>query len=66
MLFRSFKELCELDKQGYFIANDDMSTKTAGFFVAGDCRQKAVRQVATAVSDGAIAAVSAAEFVDKL
>ncbi len=61
-----FKELCELDAQGYFVTNDDMSTKTAGFFAAGDCRKKAVRQVATAVSDGAIAAVSATEYVDKL
>lgn len=62
----AFSELCDLDEQGYFVANEDMSTKTSGFFVAGDCRKKVIRQVATAVSDGAIAAVSAVEFIDKL
>ena len=61
-----FSSLCELDGQGYFVCNDDMSTKTEGFFVAGDCRVKKIRQLATAVSDGAVAALSACEYIDKL
>ena len=42
-----------------------MKTKTEGFFVAGDCRKKGMRQVVTAVSDGAIAGVNASLFVEK-
>lgn len=61
-----FKELSELDNNGYFIAGEDMSTKTEGFFVAGDCRVKKVRQLTTAISDGAIAAISACNYIDKL
>ena len=64
---KTFSAFCELDGQGYFVCNDDMSSaKTEGFFVAGDCRAKKIRQLATAVSDGAIAAVSACEYIDKL
>ena len=60
-----FAHLADLDERGYFIANEDMSTKTEGFFVAGDCRRKGMRQVVTAVSDGAIAGVNASLFVEK-
>ncbi len=60
-----FAHLADLDKNGYFIAKEDMSTKTPGFFVAGDCRQKGMRQVITAMSDGAIAALSASVYVEK-
>ena len=60
-----FADFAELDKQGYFIANENMSTKTEGFFVAGDCRKKGMRQVVTAVSDGAVAGVSASLYVEK-
>lgn len=61
-----FVNLATLDRQGYFIANEDMSTTTPGLFVAGDCRAKSVRQVATAISDGAIAAVSACRYIDTI
>ena len=44
------------DKSGYIIAGEDMTTNIDGVFVAGDIRVKHVRQVVTAVSDGAIAA----------
>ena len=60
-----FAHLAELDKNGYFLAADDMSTKTPGFFVAGDCRAKGIRQLATAISDGAVAAVSACNYIEK-
>ena len=61
-----FEHLAELDERGYFVANEDMSTKTPGFFVAGDCRAKIVRQVATAIADGAVAAVSACKYIDSM
>ena len=60
-----FAEFADLDEQGYFVVSEDMKTKTEGFFVAGDCRKKGMRQVVTAVSDGAIAGVNASLFVEK-
>lgn len=51
----------ELDLQdGYIVTNDKMETSVPGVYAAGDIRAKQVRQVATAVSDGAIAAINAA------
>lgn len=58
----SFKWL-ELDAQGYVITKEDMSTAFEGVFVAGDLRQKPLRQVITAASDGAIAANSAIKYL---
>ncbi len=60
----AFAELIDLDERGYVIASDNINTKTPGIFVAGDCRAKRVRQVTTAVSDGAEAGLAAASFVD--
>ena len=60
-----FSELVELDKNGYILVNEDLETKTPGLFVAGDCRQKKVRQLTTAVSDGAMASVGAVSYIDK-
>ena len=48
-----FKGICAMDDRGYIIACEDGKTNTPGFFVAGDARTKQVRQVATAVGDGA-------------
>lgn len=51
----------ELDLQdGYIVTNDKMETSVPGVYAAGDIRAKQVRQVATAVSDGALAAINAA------
>lgn len=51
----------ELDLQdGYIVTNDKMETSVPGVYAAGDIRAKQVRQVATAVSDGVIAAINAA------
>ncbi len=58
-----FANLADLNKDGYFVANADLSTKTEGLFVAGDCREKSVRQLTTAASDGAIAATSACNYL---
>ena len=41
-----------------------MATSAAGVFAAGDCRAKRVRQLTTAVADGAVAALSACAYVD--
>lgn len=52
-----------LDAAGYAMADETGKTSLAGFFVAGDVRNKALRQVVTAAADGANAAVSAAEYL---
>lgn len=59
------KDLVKLDEKGYILTDEKMATATAGLFAAGDVRVKHLRQVVTAVSDGAIAAESAREFVEK-
>lgn len=57
--------LAKTDASGYIIADGCKTSAIPGLFAAGDCRQKNVRQVATAVSDGAIAALAAVDFLDK-
>lgn len=59
-----FKDLVDLNKYGYFDTDESCMTKTAGVFVAGDCRSKKIRQITTAVSDGAIAALAACAYID--
>ena len=61
-----FAELVELDSYGYADSDESCTTKTNGIFVAGDCRKKRIRQVATAASDGAVAALAACDYVDSL
>lgn len=60
----AFQNLMDLDERGYADANDSCRTKTSGVFVAGDCRQKRIRQVTTAAADGAVAALAACDFLD--
>ena len=60
---KAFANLCDIDKNGYVIAGDDGKTRTDGLFVAGDCRTKSVRQLATAAADGAIAATNASLYL---
>lgn len=55
-----------LDPSGYVITNDDMHTNVPGVFAAGDCRRKSLRQMVTAASDGAIAAVEAEKYIEAL
>lgn len=62
----AFAELAELDAYGYAVSDERCLTKTAGFFVAGDCRTKAIRQVVTASADGAVAALAACRYLDTL
>ena len=63
-----FANMVNLDNWGYIAADESCVPGGApqGIFVAGDCRTKTVRQVTTAVSDGATAALAACRFVDEL
>ena len=61
-----FRDLCNLTARGCFVSESGMKTKTKGIFVAGDCREKNVRQVTTACADGAEAALSACEYLRSL
>ncbi len=52
----------ELTEQGYFLAGEDCHTKIDGVYVAGDCRDKKLRQIVTAAADGAMAGFEAANY----
>ena len=58
------KNILELNQYGYIEAIDGI-TKKEGIFVAGDCRNKKIRQVTVATSDGTIAAMNAIEYLNK-
>ena len=58
-----FKELADLNSYGYFDTDEQCLTKTPGIFVAGDCRSKNIRQLTTAVADGACAALAACRYL---
>ena len=60
-----FAELINLISWGYVDAGEGCLTSAEGIFVAGDCRSKKIRQVATAAADGAIAALAACDYVDR-
>ena len=60
-----FKNVCNLDQTGFIISNELCSSEVDGIFVAGDCRQKKIRQISTAISDGTIAAVEAIKYLDR-
>ena len=62
----AFAELLELDSAGYAASGEDCLTGTPGLFVAGDCRAKEVRKLTTAAADGAVAALAACRWLDKL
>lgn len=61
-----FKANGILDDKGYVITNDRMETSIKGLFAVGDVRQKTVRQIATAVGDGAIAGVEVSKYLEEL
>ena len=62
---QAFSELVELDGKGYISAGESTLTKTPGIFTAGDCRTKAIRQLATAASDGAVAGLAAVSYINE-
>lgn len=61
-----FAEIVNLNDYGYVVADENCTTNAKGIFVAGDCRTKKIRQVATAASDGATAALAACDYIDNL
>ena len=60
-----YSNLVDIDERGYIVSTDT-TTKTPGLYVAGDCRTKHVRQLTTAVGDGAIAAMNAVNYINNL
>jgi thioredoxin reductase (NADPH) len=57
------KDLVELDEQGYIVVDKRMATSRPGIFAAGDVRSESYRQIAAAVGDGCVAALSAARYI---
>ena len=62
----SFAAFLDMNAQGYAASGEGCLTRTPGLFVAGDCRQKTVRQLTTAAADGAVAALAAVQYIDNL
>ena len=58
-----FADVIALDERGYVASDENCLTNIDGIFVAGDCRKKNIRQVATAAADGAVAALAACEYL---
>ncbi len=61
-----YTNVVDIDDKGYIFAGETCTTKTPGIFAAGDCRTKEVRQLTTAASDGAVAALAAAAYIESL
>lgn len=63
-----FKNVVQLDNNGYIVSGENClpESNLNGIFVAGDCRTKAIRQVATAAADGAVSALAACRYIDNL
>ncbi len=57
------RELVDCDEGGYVLAGEDCASSVPGIFAAGDVRRKPIRQIATAVADGANAAVAAGNYL---
>lgn len=61
-----FKDIINLDEQGFILTDEDLETNIKGVFAAGDVRPKKLRQLVTAVSDGAAAAFSIEKYIQEL
>ncbi|MBC8062060.1 MAG: thioredoxin-disulfide reductase [Clostridiaceae bacterium] len=61
-----FKGKIEMNEGNYILGDQDMNTNVPGVFVAGDIREKSLRQVITAAADGAIAATTAERYIENL
>lgn len=55
--------LADRDEAGFVITDDTLSAKTRGLYIAGDVRKKTLRQISTAVGDGALAAVNLERYI---
>ncbi len=60
-----FKNYININKNGYIITDEKMTTNIKGVYAAGDIREKEYRQITTAVADGTIAALEAEKFIKK-
>ncbi len=60
-----YSNLTTLSDRGYIVSDENCLTRTEGLFAAGDCRTKNIRQISTACSDGAIAALAACRYLDR-
>ncbi|MBQ6625619.1 MAG: FAD-dependent oxidoreductase, partial [Clostridia bacterium] len=58
-----FSSVVDLNDYGYVDSDESCLTSGNGIFVAGDCRSKRIRQVATAAADGAVAALAACDYI---
>ena len=63
---KMFEGLIDMTSRGYIKTNEDMETSCTAIFAVGDCRDKTLRQIATAVGDGAIAGFMAEKYVEEL
>jgi thioredoxin reductase (NADPH) len=59
-------DVLELNEEGYILTDDECRTSLPGVFAAGDVRSKILKQIATAVGDGAIAAIAAEKYLEGL
>ena len=62
----AFAGVAQMDEAGYLEAGEDCKTSAPGLFAAGDIRTKKLRQIVTAVADGANAVASAEEYLRSL
>lgn len=62
----AFADIAGLDEWGYIDSDESCVTRTAGVFVAGDCRKKQIRQITTAAADGSVAALAACRYIDSM
>ncbi|MBQ9019108.1 MAG: thioredoxin-disulfide reductase [Bacilli bacterium] len=60
-----FKDIIEIDEYGYIVSDKLCHTNIPGIFVAGDIREKSLRQLVTATSDGALAATEAVKYINQ-
>ena len=61
-----FIDIVNKDENGYIVTNENLETNVNGIFAAGDCRIKTLRQISTAIGDGALAAYNAERYLDHL
>jgi thioredoxin reductase (NADPH) len=59
-------DILDLNAEGYILTDSECRTSIPGVFAAGDVRKKILKQIATAVGDGAIAAIVAEKYLDNL
>lgn len=61
-----FAKVAQINEQGYIVSDENAAVTASGVFVAGDCRTKRYRQIATAIADGASAALNACRYLDTI